>query len=63
MNLENLKNNVIRVAKEKLDSHRFKGQSSGLSIFEVARLRDVVAGNVELEQKNDNLFFGLHSLN
>lgn len=63
MDLENIKNNIIRAAEQKLRNHRFKGKESGLSIFEVARLRDVVSGNIENLKKESELFYGLHSLN
>lgn len=63
MNLENIKLNMINAAKAKLNQHSQLGSKSNLSILEVAELRDIIAGNIELNVAQSSHFFGLHSLN
>lgn len=62
MNMNQIKIELIRSAQEKLRNHEQMGSHSKLSILEVAQLRDIVAGNVELKNFTGS-FFGLHSLN
>ena len=63
MNLEDLKNNMIRTAQEKLNRHTRMGRESALSIFQVAELKDIASGNLSDALKSRGHFFGLHSLN
>jgi len=63
MNLDQIKTELINAAQAKLKTHAQMGASSRLSILEVAQLRDIIAGNVELNVNSSAHFFGLHSLN
>ncbi|MBK6950746.1 MAG: hypothetical protein IPH24_01535 [Crocinitomicaceae bacterium] len=63
MNLDQIKNDLINAAQAKLRAHSQMGSNSRLSIMEVAQLRDIIAGNVELKVNQSAQFFGLHSLN
>lgn len=63
MNLDQIKNDLINAAQAKLQAHSQMGSNSRLSILEVAQLRDIIAGNVELNVNQSGQFFGLHSLN
>jgi len=63
MNLDQIKTELINAAQAKLKAHAQMGASSRLSILEVAQLRDIIAGNVELNVNSPAQFFGLHSLN
>jgi hypothetical protein len=63
MNSDQIKADLIKAAQAKLNAHSTQGRNSRLSIFEVAQLRDIVAGNVELNAHYNGQFFGLHSLN
>lgn len=62
MNLVQINNTVNQVerAEKKLDLHKQKGQGSALSIFQVARLMDVVRMGKEGEIENPSLFFSLN---
>jgi hypothetical protein len=52
--------NKVQSAKEKLQIHRIKGKQSTISIFEAARLMDIIVfGNSD---QNDEMHFTL-SLN
>ena len=63
MNLDQIKAELINAAQAKLKVHAQMGVNSRLSILEVAQLRDIIAGNVELNVNHSPQFFGLHSLN
>ncbi len=63
MNLDQIKNDLINAAQAKLRADSQMGSNSRLSIMEVAQLRDIIAGNVELKVNQSAQFFGLHSLN
>lgn len=63
MNTDQLKYEMIRRAQAKLKAHESLGINSNLSLVEVAQLRDIVAGNVDLPLNETGRFFGLHSLN
>lgn len=63
MNSDQIRQELIRSAQAKLRAHEQMGMKSRLSLIEVAELRDIVAGNVELNVKSTGQFFGLHSLN
>ncbi len=47
MNSGNLKQTVIRSAKNQLEAHKNLGQRSNLSILQVAELWDIVSGRSE----------------
>lgn len=63
MNLDQIKNELIKSAEAKLQVHKRMGAASKLSILEVAQLLDIVSGNIEENQFRQGQFFGLHSLN
>lgn len=63
MNAEEIKMKMILAAKAKLNQHNLQGNTSRLSIIEVAELRDIIAGNFELNLAHSAQFYGLHSLN
>lgn len=63
MNLDQIKQELIKSAEAKLNAHKSLGSNSKLSLFEVAQLRDIVAGNIEECNFRQAQFFGLHSLN
>jgi len=63
MNIDQIKNELIKTAESKLQLHKRMGRSSKLSIMEVAQLFDIVNGNIEESSFNQGKFFGLHSLN
>ncbi|MBK7129333.1 MAG: hypothetical protein IPM74_07525 [Crocinitomicaceae bacterium] len=63
MNTDQLKHEMIRRAQAKLKAHESLGMNSNLSLVEVAQLRDIIAGNVDLQFNDLGKFFGLHSLN
>ncbi|MEX1001366.1 MAG: hypothetical protein WDZ35_04560 [Crocinitomicaceae bacterium] len=47
MNLNEIKNNVIKTALKKLNTHKSMGSNTPLSILEVAELLDIVSGKAE----------------
>ena len=63
MNLDQIKKELIKSAEAKLNAHKVLGSNSKLSLFEVAQLRDIVAGNIEETTFRKPQFMGLHSLN
>lgn len=51
--------NAVSLAKKQLAAHAKKGAESKLSIFEVARLMDMVREEPAPKKKNDeSIFFG-----
>ena len=63
MKFNDIVNNRIEMAKQKLSHHRNLGSKSALSIREVAELLDIVNGNGDLSASENSLFFGLYSMN
>ena len=63
MNIDQIKNELIKSAQSKLQMHKRMGRDSKLSIMEVAQLVDIISGNIEESNFNRAQFFGLHSLN
>ena len=57
----NMINNSIKNAKFKLSQHKIQGQETSLSIFQVAKLMDMVKSGEGREQSsNDSVFFSLN---
>lgn len=57
----NMVQNAVKQAKYKLAQHRVQGQSSSLSIFQVARLMDTIKNGEGREQESqDSIFFSLN---
>jgi hypothetical protein len=54
--LEVKRKNRVELAKSRLDVHRSKGQQSDLSIFEAARLMDLLVFNQD-EIRDREMFF------
>jgi len=53
-----MENQLINAAKVKLQQHKSQGETSNLSIFEVARLMDVVTfGVTDTTEVNTPIFF------
>jgi hypothetical protein len=50
------KTNRVALAKSRLNAHRAKGNQSDLSVFEAARLMDVVVFNQQHESADDSGF-------
>ena len=63
MNIDQIKNEIIKTAQTKLQAHKRMGSESKLSIMEVAQLVDIISGNIEETTYNKGQFFGLHSMN
>ena len=63
MKLDHLKIELIKSAEAKLQMHKNMGSNSKLSIFDVAKLFDIVCGNVDELDNHQPQFIGLHSLN
>lgn len=63
MNLEDIRNNVIKSAKEKLNRHRIMGAKTSLSITEVAELLDIVSGMAQDARVEAESLVGRFSLN
>jgi len=64
MKMNNFLNNRREVAKRKLADHRVSGSRSLLSIYDVAKLYDIM-NNSEclIPTAEDRYFIGLYSLN
>ncbi|UKN02379.1 hypothetical protein K6119_02440 [Paracrocinitomix mangrovi] len=63
MNLEEIKNNIIKSAQEKLNRHRVMGAKTKLSIMEVAELLDIISGNADNARVAPGDLIGNYSLN
>ena len=63
INIDQIKNEIIKTAQSKLQMHKRMGRDSKLSIMEVAQLVDIISGNIEENSFKQGQFFGLHSLN
>jgi hypothetical protein len=63
MNLEDIKNNIIRSTRAKLNRHRVMGAKTKLSITEVAELLDILSGRAEDARIGPENFIGSLSLN
>lgn len=63
MNLEDIRNSIIKSAKEKLNRHRVMGSSTKLSVTEVAELLDIVSGRAEGAKVAPEDLIGNYSLN
>ena len=63
MNLEDIRNKVVKSAQEKLNRHRVMGDKTKLSITEVAELLDIVSGKAENARISPEDVIGNISLN
>ncbi|MEZ4924262.1 MAG: hypothetical protein R2780_13905 [Crocinitomicaceae bacterium] len=63
MNLEEIRNNIIRSAQRKLNRHKVMGSNTTLSIHEVAELLDIVSGMAENASITPEDVVGNYSLN
>ncbi|MBD3636658.1 MAG: hypothetical protein HUJ25_04895 [Crocinitomicaceae bacterium] len=63
MNLDDIKNKIIRSAQEKLNRHRVMGARTKLSITEVAELLDIISGQAEDARVEPIDMIGNYSLN
>ena len=63
MNLEEIKNTVIKSAQLKLERHKVLGSRSKLSISQVAELLDIVNGMADKARITPNHLIGRISLN
>ena len=63
MNLEEIRNNVIRSAQQKLNRHKALGAQSHLSISQVAELLDIVHGMADEARISPKQLLGNISLN
>lgn len=63
MNLDDIKNNIVRSAQRKLNRHKVMGAKTNLSILEVAELLDIVSGMAEDAKISPEDLIGNYSLN
>tara|TARA_R110002096_G_scaffold422347_1_gene628780 strand:- start:445 stop:645 length:201 start_codon:yes stop_codon:yes gene_type:complete len=63
LNLKTMNQNYIELAKQKLQNHKSKGNSSNLSIFQVAELLDVITGKKDLNFIPNTMMFNQIGLN
>jgi len=63
MNSGNIKQTVIRSAKNQLEAHKNLGKRSDLSIMQVAELWDIVSGRSEKTEHSSIYFEQAFSLN
>lgn len=63
MNLEDIKNNIVKSAKAKLNRHRVMGSRTKLTVTEVAELLDIVSGMAEEASIEPEDLIGNFSLN
>jgi hypothetical protein len=63
MNLQEIKNGIVRQAQQKLSRHKNLGSQSNLSIKEVAELLDIVQGRTIDVPMGPEHFIGNYSLN
>ena len=63
MSLDEIKNNVIKMAQQKLNQHKMMGNRTALSILEVAELHDIISGKAENARIQSSSLIGRVSLN
>ena len=63
MSLDEIKNNVIKKAQQKLNQHKMMGNRTALSILEVAELHDIISGKAENARIESSSLIGRVSLN
>ena len=63
MNLEEIRQNVIKAAQSKLNRHKSLGSNTNLSINQVAELLDIVAGRAQNIKISTDHIIGNYSLN
>lgn len=63
MNLEDIRNNIVKSAKAKLNRHRVMGSRTKLSVTEVAELLDIVSGMAQDARVEPEDLIGRFSLN
>ncbi|MEO9533270.1 MAG: hypothetical protein ABJG68_10050 [Crocinitomicaceae bacterium] len=63
MNLEQIRQNVIKAAQNKLNRHKSLGSNTNLSINQVAELLDIVSGRANEIPVSADQFIGNYSLN
>lgn len=63
MNLDEIRNNIVRSAQMKLNRHKVMGDKTNLSILEVAELLDIVSGMAEDAKITPKDVIGNFSLN
>jgi hypothetical protein len=63
MNLNEIRNNIVKSAQQKLNRHKVMGAESSLSILEVAELLDIVTGMAEDARIAPRDVIGNYSLN
>lgn len=63
MNLEEIRNTIIKSAQLKLQRHKHLGSQSNLSISQVAELHDIVNGMADAARITPDHLIGRISLN
>jgi hypothetical protein len=63
MNLEQIRQNVIKTAQSKLNKHKSLGSNTNLSLNQVAELLDIVSGRAIEIPVSAEQFIGNYSLN
>lgn len=63
LNIINMNKNYITIAKQKLQNHKTRGNTSELSVFQVAELIDVITGRKEENTINNTFLFNQFGLN
>ena len=63
MNLDEIRNNLVRSAQRKLNRHKVMGSKTTLSIHEVAQLLDIISGMAEDAKISPEDMIGNYSLN
>ena len=57
----NMISNTIKSAKFKLSQHKVQGEESSLSVFQVARLMDMIMiGESQTQKNSDSILFSLN---
>ena len=63
MKMDELKNNVVKAAQNKLNLHKRLGNKTHLSILEVAELLDIISGKAENAKIEPNALIGETNIN
>jgi len=63
LNITNMNQKYIELAKQKLQNHKVNGSKTELSIFQVAELIDVINGRIEKITLNNTIQHFSVSLN
>jgi hypothetical protein len=58
LNITNMNQKYIEIAKKKLQNHKDNGAKSNLSVFQVAELIDVINGKMDKFKVHNAILFG-----